>query len=129
MRDFDEDITLEGGSQGGQHFFVAAELTTPLKGRLQLEMEFLDSITGERTGAARWQEIVDGCGQVIEDIPVVLMRPVAQSGDLEARATLGECSWEFEVNDLGVAAPAPLKAGAGSSAADGSASDDPDGGP
>ncbi len=128
LRELAENSTMEYGPQGGQHFFVGAEVAVPIEGRLRLEMEFLDSVTGERTGAARWQETVDGCGHVIEAIPVVMLEPIAQSGDLGVRASVGECSWEFNVNDLNVSAPAFVDAGVGSNAADDSGSDDPDDG-
>ncbi len=103
--EIDGPRAMEYGPQGGQHFFIDAQILVPLEDRLRLDVEFVDESTGERTGAARWQENVEGCGHVITNIPVVMLEPVEQSGSLEVAVTLGACEWEFDLSDVEVREP------------------------
>jgi hypothetical protein len=101
------------GPQGGQHFFVDAELQTPLAGRVRLDFEFTDPRTGETLGRGRWQEELDGCGTLIEHIPIVTVTDERRQGDLEVTATIGDCSWKVTLRDVVALPPVEQRPDAG----------------
>lgn len=93
------------GPQGGQHFFVDAVVQVPSSGRLRLEFDFVERVTGELRGAGRWQRDLAGCDSVFTEIPIVMDGDQRWQGELTFRATLDDCQWEGDVGEVVVLPP------------------------
>jgi hypothetical protein len=103
---------MDYGPQGGQHFYVDAELGIAVAGRVRLRVEFIDS-DGRVVGVGRAQVEADHCGARFTDVPVVVEEDKRQSGTLRATAEVLTCSWSIELRKVNIVPPLPESEDAG----------------
>lgn len=95
---------MEYGRQGGQHFYVDAQLSAAVSGRVRLRVEFVDA-AGSVVGVGRAQVEADGCGARFTEVPVVVEEDERQSGRLRVTAELLSCAWSAQVRQVNVVPP------------------------